>query len=62
MSFTMRNNPVEDELDSIRLSLYEETKAMTDSEITEYIKKQIAPTVTEYNMAPPLPPRHQFRR
>jgi hypothetical protein len=48
----MRDNPVEDELDLIRLALYEKTKAMTASEVTEYIKKQIAPTVTEYNMAP----------
>ena len=50
MSSTMKNNLVEDELDGIRLDLYEKTKGMTASEITGYIKKEIAQTVVKYNM------------
>ena len=50
MNRIMKNNRVEDELDAIRLDLYEKTKAMTASEITGYIKKEIAQTVDKYNM------------
>ena len=49
MNKTMKNNSVEDELDAIRLALYEQTKDMSPSEITAYIKGQIAPTVKKYN-------------
>ena len=47
---TMKNNPIEEELDAIRLSLYEQTKGMSNSEMTAYIKSQIASTVKKYNM------------
>ena len=50
MKNTMKNNIVEDELDAIRLALYEQTKGMSPSEMTAYIKKQIAPTIEKYNI------------
>ena len=50
MSGTTKNNRVEDELDAIRINLYEKTKGMTASEVTGYIKKEIAQTVVTYNM------------
>ena len=53
MSGITKNNRVEDELDAIRLNLYEKTKGMTASEVTEYIKKEIAQTVVTYNMPTP---------
>jgi len=46
----MKNNPIEDELDAIRLALYEQTKGMSNSEMTEFIKRQIAHTVNKYNI------------
>jgi hypothetical protein len=46
----MKNSPIEDELDAIRLALYEQTKGMSNSEMTEFIKRQIAPTVKKYNI------------
>jgi hypothetical protein len=46
----MMNNPIEDELDMIRLALYEQTRDMSASEVTAYIKKQIAPTLEKYSM------------
>jgi hypothetical protein len=47
----MINNPAEDEIDAIRLKLYEQTRGMTASEATTYVKKQIAPTVEKYNIS-----------
>ena len=38
----MMSNPIEDELDTIRIELYEETKNMSASEVTAYIKKQLS--------------------
>ena len=46
----VKNSRVEDELDAIRLDLYEKTKGMTVSETTIFIKKEIAQTVKKYNM------------
>ena len=45
-------NPAEKELDAIRIKLYEQTKgmSMSASEVTEYIKKQIAPTVEKHHI------------
>ena len=34
----MMSNPIEDELDAIHIELYEETKNMSLSEVTAYIK------------------------
>jgi hypothetical protein len=46
----MKPNPIEDELDAIRLEFYRETKDMTRSERVAYIREQIAPTLEEYNI------------
>ena len=48
---TPRNDFCEDEIDAIRLMLYEKTKDLTASEITVYIKNQIAPTVEKFNLS-----------
>ena len=45
----MTSNPIEDELDAIRIELYEETKNMSPSEVTAYIKKQLSLPLEEYN-------------
>ena len=45
----MMSNPIEDELDAIRIELYEETKNMSVSEVTAYIKKQISLPLEECN-------------
>jgi hypothetical protein len=45
----MSENPVENELNAIRLELYEETKEMTPSEVTAYIKKQLSMPLEEYD-------------
>jgi hypothetical protein len=47
----MRNSrSIEDELDAIRVDLYEKTKAMTSEERVSYIKAQIAPTREKYGI------------
>jgi hypothetical protein len=46
----MKSNQIEDELDAIRLEFYKETKDMTRSERVAYLRKQIAPTLEEYNI------------
>ena len=47
----MKNpNNVERELNGIRIKLYEETKDMSPSEITAYIKRKVAPTHAKYNI------------
>ena len=40
----------EDELDAIRLSLYEETKGMTPEEHTAYVHAQVQPVLQEFNI------------
>jgi hypothetical protein len=42
------NNPVEDELDAIRIKLYEETKNMTTGERVAYIKKRAENAVSKH--------------
>ncbi|MDR1319823.1 MAG: hypothetical protein LBK56_00095 [Gracilibacteraceae bacterium] len=61
MNNTTKNNHVEDELDAVRLALYEETRGMTASEVTAYIKKQIAPTVEKYNIQSYATTKSMFR-
>ena len=41
---------LEDELDAIRLRLYEEIKDMTPEEEAAYINAQTAPIIKQYNM------------
>jgi len=41
-------NPVEKEINTIRVKIYEETKDMSPSEMTAYIKRQVAPIHEKY--------------
>ena len=45
-----RANTFEDELNEIRIKLYEETKDMTDEEHVAYIKSLAAPILKEYGL------------
>ena len=45
-------NVIEDELDAIRVSLYEETKDMTASERIAYIRSQTAPLLKKHGITP----------
>ncbi|MDR0548243.1 MAG: hypothetical protein LBI10_02350 [Deltaproteobacteria bacterium] len=46
----MSKNTIEDELDAIRIELYEETKNMTISERLEYYHKQVEPVYQEFGI------------
>jgi hypothetical protein len=52
MSGMTRNNPVEDELDAIRLELYEQTKTMSPNERIEYLRRLAAPVHKEFGITP----------
>ena len=41
MNRTMKSNPVEDELDAIRIKLYEQTKDMTSEEQITFFRKMV---------------------
>jgi len=41
-------DPIEREVDRIRLEIYEETKDMTHAEFNEYIHKSVDPIIKEY--------------
>ncbi|MDR1013059.1 MAG: hypothetical protein LBL38_02210 [Lactobacillales bacterium] len=43
-------NTIEDEIDAIRIALYEETKHMTVNELNDYIKKETAPIIEKYGL------------
>ncbi len=45
-------NPIEKELNAIRVSLYEETKDMSPSELTAYIKAQTEPMLQKHGITP----------
>lgn len=55
----------EDELDAIRLSLYEEVKNMSTDEMLTYIHEQTAPTIKklglEFSTLRPVQPRKRER-
>ena len=55
----------EDELDAIRLSLYEEVKGMSTDEMLTYIHEQTAPTIKrlglEYSTLKPVRPMRRER-
>jgi hypothetical protein len=61
----MKNkNKIEDELDAIRLDLYEKTKGMSPAEINAYIKEKTAPInaklgITPVSSAPPRGPERE---
>ena len=42
------SNTIEQEVNQIRLSIYERTKDMTPAELTEYYKKSTEATIKEY--------------
>jgi hypothetical protein len=48
----MKNNPIEKELNTIRVSLYEETKNMSPAELTAYIKEQTEPLLKQHGITP----------
>jgi hypothetical protein len=49
----MKNrNTIEDEIDAIRIGLYEETKNMSSSEITLYISNKVKPICDKYGINP----------
>ena len=57
-------NTIEDEIDAIRLQLYEETKHMTPEQHAEHVKRNTADVIKQYGMKvvasardTPLPPR-----
>jgi hypothetical protein len=49
----MKNkNTIEDEIDAIRIELYEQTKHMTSKEFIAFIQKQTAPINEKYGFKP----------
>jgi hypothetical protein len=52
MNNMMRNNPIEDELDVIRLELYEDTKNMTPNDRVLYLRRLIIPVHKEFSITP----------
>jgi hypothetical protein len=56
--------PVEEEINAIRLALYEEIKDMSPSEMNAYIKKKVAPLEKEFGIHPVKapPPRELEER
>ena len=52
MSEAMKNNIVEDELDAIRIELYEQTKNMSSSERIAYLRQLVAPIHKEFGITP----------
>jgi hypothetical protein len=49
----MKNrNTIEDEIDSIRIALYEATKGMAAKELNDYIQAQTAATYKYYGLKP----------
>ena len=59
------SNPIEDELDSIRLRLYERIKGMPPEEEVAYFRAQNEPIVRQFNMKmsplKPVKPRKSAR-
>jgi hypothetical protein len=43
-------DPIEQEINEIRLKIYEETKDMTASEFNEYTRKKADAMIKEYNL------------
>jgi len=43
-------DPIEREIDKIRVEIYEETKGMTPEEFNEYIRKSTEATIKEYGI------------
>ena len=52
MSNTTKNNPVEKELNEIRIKLYEQTKDMTAEEQTAFFSKMVREGFARHGIAP----------
>jgi hypothetical protein len=52
MSEMTKHNPVEDELNAIRIELYEQTKRMTPNERIAYLRGLAAPIHKEFGITP----------
>ena len=50
MSKTTKINPVEDELDTIRIKIYEQTKDMTSAERVEYFNRRTREAFAQYGI------------
>jgi len=48
----MMNNTLEDELDAIRIELYEQTKHMSLDEEIAYLRQLVAPIHEEFGITP----------
>ena len=59
------SNPIEDELDVVRLKIYERIKDMTPEEEVAYFRAQNAPIIRQFNlkMSPlkPMEPRKRVK-
>ena len=55
-------NNVEQELNAIRVSLYEEIKGMSPSEMTAYMTAQVTPIEKKYGIQPISEPKISERR
>ena len=47
---TAKANTIEQEINEIRLRIYEETKDMTPAQITEYYKQRTEPIIKKYGL------------
>jgi hypothetical protein len=43
-------NTIQDEIDAIRIALYEETKHMTPEEFNDYVRTQTAPIIEKFGL------------
>jgi hypothetical protein len=56
MNNTLKSNPVEDELDAIRIKLYEQTKDMTSEERVAYFNKMVKDGLAKHGIKLPYAP------
>ncbi|MDR3154276.1 MAG: hypothetical protein LBW85_08425 [Deltaproteobacteria bacterium] len=49
---TKIKNDIEDEIDAIRINLYEKTKHMTYEEMSKYISDEVTPIYEKYGIKP----------
>ena len=52
MNNVIKSNPIEDELDAIRVELYEQTKEMTVEERIAYLRQLATPIHREFGITP----------
>jgi len=52
MSIMTKNNSIEEDLNAIRIDLYEQTKRMTQGERIDYLRKLAAPIHKEFGITP----------